>query len=168
LGPTNTQGLSEVTTMLQPSKTNPSLPMFLLLALLGCSRPAHSDVEKAGALGQVAVVLGRTHADRCGPRSAPLRGALALQNLDDTHRVVIPADELVLHGSAKRSLPPGLYSLEWQAHAVGEPGASAWELQRPPMLNVLPEQATTIVVHRQLPRCAVVPRQIAASNAPHS
>ena len=159
--------------MLQPSKTNPLLalqwlPMFLLLALLGCSRPEHSDVANAGALGQVAVVLGRTHADPCGPRNAPLHGALALQNLDDTHRVVIPAEELVLHGSAKRKLPPGLYSLEWQAHTAREPGASAWELHQPPMLSVLPEQATTVVLHRQLRRCAVVPLQVTASNAPHS
>lgn len=157
--------------MLQPSKTNRRLqwlPMFLSLALLGCSRAEHADVANAGALGQVSVVIGRTQADPCGPRSAPLHGALALQSLDDAHRVVIPAEELVLHGSAKRKLPPGLYSLQWQAHTAGEPGATAWELHRPPMLNVLPAQATTVVLHRQLPHCAVPAPQVTASNAPHS
>jgi hypothetical protein len=144
------------------------LPMFLLLALFGCGRPAHSDVAKADAPGQVAVVLGRTHGGPCGPLSATPHGALALQNLDDTHRVVIPAEELALHDSAKRKLPAGLYSLEWQAHTAWEPGASAWELHRPPMLNVLSGKTTTVVLHRQLPRCAVVPLQATASDAPHS
>lgn len=154
--------------MLQPAITQ-WRPMFLLLALLGCSRHENSEVANAGVLGQISVVIGRTHADACGPRSAPLHGALALQNLDDTQRAVIPAEELVLHGSAKRELPPGLYSLEWQAHTAEEPGVTtAWELQRPPMLTVLPARATTVVVHRQLPRCAAVPPQVTASDSPHS
>jgi hypothetical protein len=121
-----------------------SLPRFgvflgpLLAALAGCNRAEISPQ------GYIDVVPSGVRAAAC---EAPPAGHLQLDGLQVADVVTVSADELCHQWVVRKELPAGLYTVSWQP---GDEGAS-WEVRDAGIVNVFPEQTTTLRVLKLTP-----------------
>lgn len=118
----------------------------LLATLAGCDR------SEPSLYGFVDVVPSGVRQTAC--EAAP-SGELRLDGMQAGDVVTISADELCHSWIVRKELPAGLYTASWQAsgdagNAHGVLGAR-WEARDPVIVNVFPEQTTTLRVYRGEP-----------------
>ncbi len=131
---------------------------LLLVALAGCNR------AETSLYGTVDVVPSRVRAAAC---EAPLTGHLQLDAMQVADVVTISADELCHHWVVRKELPAGLYTVSWQPG--GDRDSASWEVRDAGIVNVFPEQTTTVrvlklepdpeLLSRASPEESVEPRQ---------
>jgi hypothetical protein len=112
-------------------------PGLLLAALAGCST-AESRLH-----GYVDVVPSGVRAAGC---EAPLTGQLQLQGMQAGDVATVSADELCHRWVVRKELPAGLYTVSWQPSDDGDSDGASWEVRDAGIVNVFPEQATTVRV----------------------
>jgi hypothetical protein len=108
-----------------------------LAALAGCNR------AETSLYGHVDVVPSGVRAAAC---EAPQTGHLQLDGMQVADVVTISADELCHHWVVRKELPAGLYTVSWQPSGEGDSGGASWEVRDAGIVNVFPEQTTTVRV----------------------
>jgi hypothetical protein len=125
-----------------------SLPRFaaflgsLLAASAGCNQ------AETRLYGYVDVVPSGVRAAAC---EAPQTGHLQLDGLQATDVVRVSTGELCHQWVVRKELPAGLYTVSWQPGDAGGNERASWEVRDAGIVNVFPEQTTTVRVSKLTP-----------------
>jgi hypothetical protein len=125
-----------------------SLPRFavilgpLLAASAGCNG------AETSLYGSIHVVPSGVRAAAC---DAPQTGHLQLDGLQVADVVTVSADELCHQWVVRKELPAGLYTVSWQPGDEGGNEGASWEVRDAGIVNVFPEQTTTLRVSKLTP-----------------
>jgi hypothetical protein len=111
----------------------------LLAALAGCNR------AETSIYGYVDVVPSGLRESACGE---PIPGHLQLDGMQVADVVTVSADELCHNWIVRKEVPAGLYTVSWQASDDDTANGARWEAHGAGIVNVFPEQTTTVRVLR--------------------
>lgn len=128
----------------------PSLSLSRVVAFVGLSLAAVAGCNRAetSLYGYVDVVPSGVRAAAC---EAPQTGHLQLDGMHVADVVTISADELCHHWVVRKELPAGLYTVSWRSRDDGDSAGASWEVRDAGIVNVFPEQATTVRVLKHEP-----------------
>jgi hypothetical protein len=118
-----------------------SLPRFAVLLGPLLAASAGCDGAQTSLYGHVDIVPSGVRAAAC---EAHPTGHLQLDGLHGADVVSVSAGELCHHWFVRKELPAGLYTVSWQPGDDGGNGRASGEVRDAGIVNVFPEQTTTV------------------------